>query len=294
MHPTHRTLRLSRCWLGAVGVLVVLGVAGCGSSSATLVARGSATQTAEPPTSDRPSGSVPTAPTAATSTVGTVPSTTRSAATPSSDLLAAPPGSTDDRDLLSAPFGPLTTGVGDVDGDGRADRVVLDSGTGIITVHTASSGVDTFDVGPHDASTRLLAVSDLAHDGRARILVSTSASGCCGYHLTDAEIAVFGLIDGSLRHLSTADGADPLSYNEGRGDFYAGFSCPAPAIVTETGGGSPNPNGGLDVWTTKTYRLTGASFTLVGTQTQRGTMDDLLAATATRNCPGLTASASAS
>lgn len=206
--------------------------------------------------------------------------------TPNDTSLDAPPGSTDDH-AESAPTGPVTTGLGDVDGDGRPDRVIVDADTATVSVHTASGKTTSLTLDTR--GDRLEGVSDLAHAGRGLILIAVSASGCCGYTLSNARLIVVGLLDGHLVRFATTDGHDPLSYNDGDGNEVAGLSCPGGGIVTETHSGVLASTAATVTWTTTTYRLAGGTLTALSTREGSGSPTQLESLIRNNGCSGITA-----
>ena len=198
------------------------------------------------------------------------------------NALAAPAGSTDDHSQ-NAPTGPVTTGLGDVDGDGHLDRVIDDPTTGMITVHTAAGASASIAI-PY--VTRLEGIADLTHEGQGLILIEASAAGCCGYRPVFANVMVFGFLHGHLQAFTTAGGQDPLRYDNGHGDF-TGFRCPARGVVTESTGKYPLPGVHTYTWTTTSYRVTAGTFTPTGTHTHTGDAKRLGDATSEVGCPGL-------
>jgi len=69
-----------------------------------------------------------------------------------------------------------------------------------------------------DPAARLQGISDVDSDGRAEILVATSAAGCCGYRAVATTTRVFHLASG-LVHIGR------LTFNSGAGDRFAGLRC---------------------------------------------------------------------
>lgn len=203
-----------------------------------------------------------------------------------SSLLSAPPGSTDDH-AWSGPSGPVTTGLGDVDGDGRPDRIIVNAQTGSVTVHTAAEAAANVQL--KFGGGRLEGVSDLARTGRGLILIASSASGCCGYTADRAQVTVVGLLAGHLSRFAASDGSDPLSYNDGQGQQVEGFACVGHGIVTETHSAPYLPQALTDSWTTITYRLVGSTFTTISTRQHSGSPAQLGALTRNVGCSGISA-----
>lgn len=118
-----------------------------------------------------------------------------------------------------------TYGLGDLDGDGRADLVEVRT-DGRVTAELTWLGHRAARL-PADPTLRLQALPDLDGDGRAEVLVASTAAGCCdAYRLPDTRSAVLAVVHGRLRPLRWADdGQVRLRFDQGRGDLYAGIRC---------------------------------------------------------------------
>jgi len=154
----------------------------------------------------------------------------------------APPGAIDVATAREAPpAGAVTTTTGDVDGDGRLDRVVLDARTGLLTVTFASGAptatglvLEVSQGDPHNVnSERLAGVSDLFATGRGLVLVAvSSAGGVGGYRSNEPLFDVYAVDGSSVAGLLRQDGTPfALTANAGRGDAYAGFRCGAGTVT---------------------------------------------------------------
>lgn len=121
--------------------------------------------------------------------------------------------------------GAVTYGRGDLNGDGQPDLVVVRS-TGRVSARISGVGRRTLRV-VGDHTLRLQALPALTGDGRADILLGSTAAGCCGvYHLPDTHSAVLRLWHGRLRQVRWVTGRPlTLTFDAGRGDLYAGIRC---------------------------------------------------------------------
>lgn len=153
------------------------------------------------------------------------------------DAPAAPAGAADPATATSAPDpGTPTTTTGDVDGDGRLDRVVL-HGDGRLSVTTATGETASTAIvgdGPGITDmTRVAGVSDLfrTSGGGSILLAHNGTSGCCGYKSNNPGFDVYQLRHGRLDPLRVGGGVLQLAVNQGRGDTYSGFRCGVGAIV---------------------------------------------------------------
>lgn len=155
--------------------------------------------------------------------------------------------------LLGLPRRP-SYGRGDLNGDGRADLVVVRPG-GLVTARVSGLGRRSVRV-PADHTLRLQALSALSGDGRDVAVVATTTSGAGGGHtLPDSRSTVLALTHGRLRAVRRADGRTfSLEFDQGRGDLYAGVRCDDATLrqvsVLQTGERS------LKVTTTR-FRLSG-------------------------------------
>lgn len=174
-----------------------------------------------------------------------------------------------------------------MDGDGRPDRIIVNAQTGSVTVHTAAEAAS--DVQLKFDGGRLEGVSDLARTGRGLILITSTASGCCGYTADRAQVTVVGLLGGHLARFAASDGSDPLSYNDGQGQQVEGFACAGNGLVTETQSAPYLAQAVIDSWTTTTYRLVGGTFTTISTRQHTGSPAQLGALTRNVGCSGISA-----
>jgi len=176
------------------------------------------------------------------------PSPSPSAQADSPAAPAAPGGAADAATATAAPAGPLTTATGDLDGDGRLDRVVLDTKTSTLTALLAdgrrlSTHQPELGTGVQAAGRRVAGVSDLFGTGRGVVLVASSAGGCCGYRFDRGELTAYALgAAGLVPLLTPSQGALRLSVEGGQGESFGGFACAAGSVVITTAahaGGAP-------------------------------------------------------
>lgn len=142
----------------------------------------------------------------------------------------------------------MTTATGDLDGDGRLDRVVLDTKTSTLTALLAdgrrlSTHQPELGTGVQAAGRRVAGVSDLFGTGRGVVLVASSAGGCCGYRFDRGELTAYALgAAGLVPLLTPSQGALRLSVEGGQGESFGGFACAAGSVVITTAahaGGAP-------------------------------------------------------
>ncbi len=177
-----------------------------------------------------------------------------------------------------------TYGLGDLDGDGRADLVEVRT-DGRVTAELTWLGHRTARVAA-DPTLRLQALPDLDGDGRAEVLVASTASGCCqAYRLPDTRSTVLVLSHGHLRPLHwAAGGLAIVLFDRGRGDRYAGVRC--------DGGGlhllEALDGGAATLLTDTTVSLTG-DLARRGPPTQRTIPSGTARAQTRSRCPGLDA-----
>jgi hypothetical protein len=107
-----------------------------------------------------------------------------------------------------------TWGRADLDHDGDGDVVIVrhDSVVARVDGHVFRTSMR------RDATARLQGISDVDSDGRAEILVATTAAGCCGYRAVSTTTRVFHLAS-SLVYVGR------LTFNSGAGDHFAGLRC---------------------------------------------------------------------
>ena len=118
-----------------------------------------------------------------------------------------------------------TYGLGDLDGDGRADMVQVRT-DGRVTAELTWLGHRAARL-PADPTLRLQGLPDLDGDGRAEVLVASTAAGCCDAHRpSETRSAVLVVDHGRLLPLRWATGRPTtIRFDQGRGDAYAGVSC---------------------------------------------------------------------
>ncbi len=173
-----------------------------------------------------------------------------------------------------------TWGRADVDGDGKADTVIV-SDYGRLTVDLANGRVLTTRDGLTNPA-RLQALTDLNGDGRPEILVAGTTIGADrGYAFGGASSTAFAVVDGRLQ---AAGGKEPLQFDfyEGHGDFYAGVVCGGDTVTqVSVLAESSTP---LTVKRT-TWRIAGAKATQLSSQTTGETGDPMTLVSS--DCPGM-------
>jgi hypothetical protein len=191
-----------------------------------------------------------------------------------------------------ASFGPrheaASYGRGDINGDGRPDLLVVRT-SGLVTARISGVGRRTVRLRP-DSTLRLQAIIDLTGTGRADVLVSTTAAGCCGgYENTSSVSQVIRFRHNGLATVRLPSGhALELTFGEGRGDLFAGVRCHAGALDQVSLLLTGPRNGTLDVVRHNLDQFKATSRP-VEHRTLHGTPDTLAAAAATR-CDGMTKS----
>jgi hypothetical protein len=131
----------------------------------------------------------------------------------------------------------VSTGRGDVDGDGRPDRVVVSTPVniyrrdrGVVRVQFADGRTRTFE-SRGLIFARYEGVSDLDGDGRGEVLTWTSATGCCQPYPNAYGVSVVTYDGNRLRFVRLDKRPLSLGYDAGRGDEYAGFTCQGGTIT---------------------------------------------------------------
>lgn len=111
--------------------------------------------------------------------------------------------------------------VGDLDGDGASDRVVLDGG--VLTFATASGLVTDLELGAR-SSNRALAVADPQQDGQTFVFVAAYPHEGVGED--PVRITLATLVDCEPVFVNDADGATyVIEYQADAGDAGLGFGC---------------------------------------------------------------------
>lgn len=175
----------------------------------------------------------PTPPPVAAPTVASaVPSVTVTETVPLPTATPVPPPTTTPEAEPAAPEGCPSTGqpapeqaggelVGDLDGDGASDRVVLNGG--VLTFATASGLVTDLDLGV-PPSWRALAVADPQQDGQTFVFVAAYPRDRIDE--SDADIRLATLVDCQPVLVTDADGETyVIEYRAEGGDSGRGFGC---------------------------------------------------------------------
>jgi hypothetical protein len=191
-----------------------------------------------------------------------------------------------------ASFGPRheagSYGRGDVNGDGRLDLIVVRT-SGVMTARVSGVGRRIVRLLP-DQSLRLQAIADLTGSGRADVLVSATAAGCCGgYQSISSASQVIRFRDGKLEKVRLPSGHTlELTFSAGRGDLFAGMRCQAGALDQVSLQLTGRTSGALEVVRYTFDRFKATSRTIEH-RTLHGAIDALAGSAATR-CDGMTTS----
>jgi hypothetical protein len=151
-----------------------------------------------------------------------------------------PPSSSTRASSPPEPSYVVTSGRGDVDGDGRSDLITVrsddESRPNVSEIQVRFASGRTVQAVVSFPDQRYEGAADLSHTGRDDVLVWSTASGCCQPYPNAYESLVLRWRDGQLRLLER-DGQpyEGFAYNGGRGDAFSGWRCTGSRpVITQT------------------------------------------------------------